>query len=77
MTKSIQCENCDREHTDADADTVPDGRNQIECDCGNIFVECASCGDYVSIMESAVGAGRKPIHRDCFDSGEVLREELS
>lgn len=30
-------------------------------------VECANCGELVSIMEAASGMGRKPVHKDCFN----------
>jgi len=67
----VQCGQCGRRH-DADDAQKAGGRDQIECDCGNYLVECATCGRFVSVMASKSGPGGKPVHPNCFKAGEVV-----
>lgn len=62
--ETLRCSECGRAHDTEDADELPDGRDQLECDCGNFLVECAHCGEFVSVMAAKSGKGGKPVHAD-------------
>ncbi|MFD2655322.1 hypothetical protein ACFSUP_04305 [Gracilibacillus thailandensis] len=58
------CSECGRTHEPSNAEEVSDGREQIQCECGNYIVECDTCGGWVSVASAVSGPGGKPVHRD-------------
>lgn len=62
--RGVQCSECGRTLDTADAEDVGDGRQQLQCECGNYITECDYCGEFVSVMAAKSGPEGKPVHAE-------------